>query len=64
MFESVKMNELQEWNVNLVKSKAEELLNIITKTTYDGRYKDLAITNLEECVMWATKGISRTNYEE
>lgn len=64
MFESVKMNELQEWNVNLVKSKAEELLNIITKTTYDGRYKDLAITSLEECVMWATKGISRTNYEE
>ena len=63
MFESVKMNELQEWNVNLVKSKAEELLNVITKTC-DGRYKDLAITSLEECVMWATKGISRTNYEE
>ena len=63
MFESVKMNELQEWNVNLVKSKAEELLNIITKTC-DGRYKVLAITSLEECVMWATKGISRTNYEE
>ena len=63
MFESVKMNELQEWNVNLVKSKAEELLDIITKTC-DGRYKDLAITNLEECVMWATKGISRTDYEE
>lgn len=64
MFESVKMNELQEWNVNLVKSKAEELLNIITKTTYNDRYKALAITSLEECVMWAKKGISRTNYEK
>ena len=63
MFESVKMNELQEWNVNLVKSKAEELLDIITKTC-DGRYKTLAIMSLEECVMWTTKGISRTDYEE
>lgn len=63
MFESVKMNEMQKRNVDVVKSKAEELLNIITKTC-DGRYKALAITSLEECVMWATKGISRTNYEE
>ena len=63
MFESVKMNELQEWNVNLVKSKAEELLNIITKTC-DDRCKSLAIMSLEECVMWTTKGISRTYYEE
>lgn len=63
MFESVKMNEMQKRNVDAVKSQAEELLNIITKTC-DGRYKDLAITSLEECVMWATKGISRTNYEE
>ena len=63
MFESVKMNETQKWNVNLVKSKAEELFNIITKTC-DGRYKALAIMSLEECVMWTTKGISRTDYEE
>ena len=63
MFESVKMNETQKWNVNLVKSKAEELLNIITKTC-DGRYKDSATTSLEECIMWTTKGISRTNYEK
>ena len=63
MFESLKMNELQEWNVNLVKSKAEELLDIITKTC-DGRYNALAIKSLEECVMWAPMGISRTNYEE
>ena len=63
MFESLKMNELQKWNVNLVKSKAEELLDIITKTC-DGRYKDLATTSLEECIMWTTKGISRTNYEK
>lgn len=63
MFESVKMNEMQKRNVDAVKSKAEELLNIITKTC-DGRYKALAITSLEECVMWATKGIRRTNYEE
>ena len=63
MFESVKMNETQKWNVNLVKSKAEELLDIITKTC-DGRYKALAITRLEECVMWETKGIRRNNYED
>ena len=63
MFESVKMNETQKRNVDVVKNKAEELLNIITKTC-DGRYKTLAITSLEECVMWATKGISRTNYKE
>ena len=62
MFESVKMNEKQEWNVNLIRSKAEELSKIIENSCYEERYKEKAITSLEEFVMWATKSISRTKY--
>lgn len=64
MFESVEMNDLQKWNVNLVKSKAEELASIIKIGCYDEHCKDAAVSRLEECVMWATKGISRSKYEE
>lgn len=64
MFESVKMDDKQTWNVTLVKDKAEVLANLIEKTCYDEDCKKIAITNLAQCVMWATKGISRSKYEE
>ena len=52
MFESVKMNETQKWNVNLVKSKAEELLDIITKYLYKVTVIDICYLLLlyEDCL--------------
>lgn len=63
-FDSVPLDEKQKWNINLVKSKAEELDKIIEESCYEERCKEKAITSLEEFVMWATKGISRTKYED
>lgn len=62
MFESVELNELQKVNVNLVKSKAEDLSRLVEKCCYDEHCKANAMTNLEQFVMWATKGISRSKY--
>lgn len=43
----------------LIRDKAKELAYLIQELTPDGREKSLAITKLEESVMWANAGISR-----
>ena len=49
-----------------IRSKARGLAHYINKNVPDGREKSLAMTKLEECVMWANAGIARNgvSYEE
>lgn len=54
------LSEQEKTTVNLLKDKAQELLNVILvgSTTSNGREMALAKTKLEESVMWAVKGIT------
>ena len=49
-----------------IRSKARALAHFIDKSVPDSREKSLAMTKLEECVMWANAGIARNgvSYEE
>jgi len=42
-----------------IREKAKELANIIQMEVPEGREKSLAMTKLEETVMWANSGIAR-----
>lgn len=42
-----------------IREKAKEFAYLIDSTCPDSREKSLAITKLEECVMWANAGIAR-----
>ncbi len=42
-----------------IRDKAKELAYIIDETVPESREKSLAITKLEESVMWANAGIAR-----
>jgi hypothetical protein len=43
-----------------IRDKAKELAILIQGTAPEGREKALAITKLEESVMWANAGIARS----
>ncbi|HWY33594.1 MAG TPA: hypothetical protein VNX68_03040 [Nitrosopumilaceae archaeon] len=43
-----------------IRSKAKELAELIVASSKDSRELSLSITKLEECVMWANAGISRS----
>jgi hypothetical protein len=44
---------------SIIRSMAKELANKIDDEVPDGREKSIAITKLEEVVMWANSGIAR-----
>lgn len=43
---------------NLLRNLAKELAVELLKNIPDGRERSLAVTKLEECIMWANKGIA------
>lgn len=43
-----------------IRDKAKELVMLINKKVPEGREKALAITNIEQSVMWANAGIARS----
>lgn len=45
--------------VEILKIQAEYLAYLIRETTDYSRETSLAITKLEECIMWAVKGITK-----
>lgn len=49
--------EQQEASATLA-GDAEQLLQHIHKVVPPGRYQSLAITSLEQAIMWANKGIT------
>ena len=57
-FASVPVSDEQSKRIFEVKQKAMDFLDVIYAQVKDGREKSLAITKLEECVMWATKSIA------
>lgn len=42
-----------------IRDKAKELAQLILDSSPDSREQSLALTNLEQCVMWANAGIAR-----
>ena len=42
-----------------IREKAKELAYLIDEISPDSREKSLAMTKLEECVMWANAGMAR-----
>ena len=43
----------------VIREKAKELAYLIDELVPECREKSLAVTKLEECVMWANAGIAR-----
>lgn len=46
-----------------IRDTAKELAIVILDCTPESREQSLALTNLEECVMWANAGIARRERE-
>ena len=60
IFQSLPISEEQGIRMQTIKDRANDFLNnFIHVYVKDSREKSLAITKLEECVMWANKSISR-----
>ena len=58
IFSSRPMNDDQLARSRAVRSKATDLLEVVEKSP-PSRERSLAVTNLEQAVMWANKAISR-----
>ena len=56
-YHSPKPGQSEQYTV--IREKAKELASLIDSTCPDSREKSLAMTKLEECVMWANAGIAR-----
>lgn len=56
-----KVTGIQQDRMNNVMAMAELLEESIEKNCRNNREKSLAMTKLEECVMWANKSISHEN---
>lgn len=52
------LTDEEKENVKIIKDEADALYNGIENTVTDPRMKACAKTKLEECVMWAVKGIT------
>ena len=52
------VGELQAGNIEDVRAKGIEYGKAIESLCYDGREKSLALTKLQESVMWAVKSIA------
>lgn len=61
MLDSRKVTGFQQDRIKFVLDSAKKLEKCINDVCHDGREKSLAMTKLEECVMWANKSISFEN---
>lgn len=57
-------NDSQVERYTEIRDKAKELAYMIAQLVPDSREQSLAITKLEECVMWANAGIARNQLVE
>ncbi|MCY9513300.1 Acb2/Tad1 domain-containing protein [Paenibacillus apiarius] len=51
--------EGQPAKYNAIREKAKELANVIDELCPNSREKSLAMTNLEQAVMWANAAVAR-----
>lgn len=63
-FDSVPFHEPALRKSHIVKINAENLLYKLHDNLPDSREKSLAITKLEECVMWANKAIAKEQLDK
>ena len=54
-----KITPIQQDRMKFVLTCAQQLEKCIDDVCHDSREKAIAMTKLEECVMWANKSISR-----
>lgn len=47
-----------------IRDKGKDMARIIDELVPDSREKSLAMTKLEECVMWANAGIARSEVSD
>lgn len=52
------LSQSEKSDVQLVKRIASDLAALLADAMPNGREQSLALTKLDECVMWATKGIT------
>lgn len=57
-FERRELDELQAYASGAIRYAAEELEAVIVLRCRPSREKSLALTKLEECVMWADKALA------
>ena len=53
------LNENQKLRCEKIRQKLLDILRYIDGNCPNGREKSLALTKLEECMMWSNKSISR-----
>lgn len=58
-FKTYIMNDDQKANSEAIRNLAIELACLINGSTVDSREKSIALTKLEEVLMWTNKAISR-----
>ena len=55
-------NAMQQESYKALRARGKSLANLILKHCPDSREKSLAITNLEQTIMWANASIARHEY--
>lgn len=58
-FDSVKLGSEDLDRVAAIKAAAVNLETVIRDNVPENRYRSVAMTNLEQAIMWANKGVSR-----
>lgn len=64
LFENIPVSADTQSKINEIKYKAISLVRAFDMLIPDSREKSLAITKLEESIMWANKGLSRHGEDE
>lgn len=53
------VKSLQQMKIDIMRNRASEMFYTLDFLIKDSREKSLAVTKMEECLMWAVKAISR-----
>ena len=53
------LNQFEQQALDTIKAKAEEMEALFQQSVAGGREQAIAMTKLEEAVMWITKGITK-----
>jgi hypothetical protein len=53
------LNEAEQAHIQAVKAAADQMLGVLNGDRPDPYCRDEAIKKLQECVMWAVKGIEK-----
>ena len=53
------VKSMQQMKIDIMRNRASEMFHTLDFLIKDSREKSLAVTKMEECLMWAVKAISR-----